>query len=399
MCPRKLARRLALVAWLPLALTTCGGASFDEQYRIKGLRVLAVQKSAPYPKEDEDVTVSLLFWDGKSTEDNPRNVRVYFARETCENPKGDLYLNCLASLATGFVEGTPDGGNPDDLPEGGAPDAEVLDGAVLNGGAPTGEPRAPGFVPIASTSHARFRNIAPSDFIPATSDEASPAAVDVDHVRGRRFHINKIIRSRAPGVESYGLAYVLFAVCPGHLGLVPNAAPNTLPLGCFDDADNHQFGAEDFIIGYTSMYVYADRVNTNPVINDFLFEGASFAGSTTDDALVPHVPSCSASDRTTCPKYPLKAAVDPASAELDTDPTAKTPDGQQLHEQMWVSFYTTTGDLKSSPRLVNDATRGWNEQSGTEFTAPPEPGPVRLFAVVHDNRGGMAWVEGKIIVD
>jgi hypothetical protein len=48
---------------------------------------------------------------------------------------------------------------------------------------------------------------------------------------------------------------------------------------------------------------------------------------------------------------------------------------------------------------VNDATRGWNEKNEAEYTAPAEPGPVRVFAVVHDNRGGVAWVEGKIIVD
>jgi hypothetical protein len=70
-----------------------------------------------------------------------------------------------------------------------------------------------------------------------------------------------------------------------------------------------------------------------------------------------------------------------------------------LDEQVWVSYYATSGTFKSSTRLINDATRGWNEDNATEFTAPAEPGPVRLFAVVHDNRGGVDWLEGKIIVD
>jgi hypothetical protein len=85
--------------------------------------------------------------------------------------------------------------------------------------------------------------------------------------------------------------------------------------------------------------------------------------------------------------------------EIDTDPNAKTPDGQQLEEQVWVAYYITSGELKSSLRLVNDATKGFNEDHNTEYTAPAESGPVRLFAVVHDNRGGVSWQEGKIIVD
>ncbi|HMJ54443.1 MAG TPA: hypothetical protein VK540_20315 [Polyangiaceae bacterium] len=398
MSPRNLARRWALVAWLPFALTTCGGASFDDQAVIKGLRVLAVQKSAPYPAPGEGVDVKLLFWDGKSTEDNPRDVHIYFARNACENPPGDLYLNCLSALAGGFVEGTPDGGNPDDMPDGGGSDGGESDGGTASGAMSHAAPGR-GFVPIASENQARFRNIAPSDFVRATEAEKTAASFDVDHVRGRHFRITDTIVRPRTGGEPYGLAYVLFAACPGHLGLVPNAAANTLPLGCFDDTDNHRLGADDFVIGYTSMYVYTARANTNPIVNDFLFEGASFADSTTDDSRVPHIPNCQASDRSKCPKYPLKVAIDRASAEIDTDPTAKTPDGRDLQEQMWVAFYLTAGELKSSLRLVNDATRGWNEENGTEFTAPAEPGPVRIFAVVHDNRGGIAWVEGKIIVD
>jgi hypothetical protein len=387
---------LAFFAWLPLALTTCGGAAFDEPSQIKGLRVLAVQKNPPYPKAGDEVEVKLLFWDAKSSEDNPRDIHVFFAKDACENPKGDLYLNCFASLASGFVQGTPDGGNPDDITDGGAPDGEVPDGGPSNGA-----PRMQGFVPITSGKQAGLRNLATSDFIRATEAPEAAPSLDIDHVRGRHYRISekeKIIKPRTGG-EPYGLVYVLFAACPGHLGVVPNAGPNELPLGCFDDADNHRFDADDFVIGYTSMYVYDDRANANPIVNDFLFEGASLEGSTTDDTLAPHVPSCKASDRATCQKFPVKVDIDQSSAELDTDPTARTPDGQQLHEQMWVAFYTTRGDLKSGLRLVNDATRGWNESNGTEYTAPAEAGPVRIFGVVHDNRGGTAWKEGKIIVD
>jgi hypothetical protein len=417
MHPRKLARRSALFALLPFALSGCGGASFDDPAVIKGLRILAVEKSEPYPKEGDDVLVKLLFWDAKSTEDNPRNVHIYFSADVCANPPADLYYNCINQIGSlPRVEGTPDGSNPDRIIDGGTadadvPDADPSDGGFLDGGIPLVDPQAvsrtPGFVPITPSNFPRHGSLLASNFARAeemsTSAETSRrrevmAADDVDHIRGRTYQIPSILHPSPTG-DQYGLAYVLFAACPGHLGPVPNAGANTIPFGCFDDVDNHQYGTDDFVFGYTSMYVYKDRVNNNPVANGLLFEQLPLEGSTTDDTLARHVPVCKASDRTQCPKFPIQLDIDRDSAEIDTDPNAKTPDGQQLTEQMWVTFYTTAGDFKSSQRLVNDATKGWNYENGTDYYAPAEPGPVRLFAVVHDNRGGVAWREGKIIAD
>jgi hypothetical protein len=386
---RNLAARLALFAWLPLATAACGGTSFDDPGIIKGLRVLAVQKSSPYPKPGETVGIKLLFWDGKASEDNPRDLLVTIFPRACENPIGDLYYNCLATLGGGL-----------DVPDGGMPDADVPDGDTPDAMADAGAPDD------AATAHPRWvgsRDFSASNLLDMAHGGAAPVSQDVDHTREANIQISPDIiekHGRTPGVDPYGLAYVLFAACAGHLGPVLNPGPNTFPLGCFDNVDNRQLGADDFVIGYSSMYVYADRVNRNPVIDDFLFEGVSLRDSTTDEMLVRHVPSCKASDRDSCPKHPIKLAMTPSSTvDKDDDPTARTPDGRTLDEQVWVNYYLTRGSLKSSVRLVNDATRGWNEQNGTEFTAPAEPGPVRLFAVVHDNRGGMAWSEGKIIVD
>ena len=58
---------------------------------------------------------------------------------------------------------------------------------------------------------------------------------------------------------------------------------------------------------------------------------------------------------------------------------------------MWIDYYTDGGGFKSDVRLLNDATSGWNDAYGTDFYAPKDAKLSRLWAVVHDNRGGAAW--------
>jgi hypothetical protein len=41
--------------------------------------------------------------------------------------------------------------------------------------------------------------------------------------------------------------------------------------------------------------------------------------------------------------------------------------------------------------LLNDSTSGWNEKYRAELRAPKDAGPLQVWAVVHDNRGGMEF--------
>ncbi|MET0591829.1 MAG: hypothetical protein ABW133_03960 [Polyangiaceae bacterium] len=398
MRPFKLAVRLALVA-LPLAVSACGGASFDDPAQIKGLRVIAVQKSKPYPQPGDTVDLKMLFWDGKATEDNPRDLFVRIAPVACENPPGDLYYNCL--LQVGDIlsggGGVTDAGADGDTPEGGAPEG----GMPMARSSQGGDLQHPGFVPITAANAGPLHRMSLADFSAPQKIERASGAHQANVIEQKISISSEIINKHAapPTGQKYGLAYVLFTACAGEIRIIPNPGQNKLPFGCFDSSGK-QLGADDFVFGYTSMYVYENRVQTNPGLNDLTFEGASIVGSTTDESLVRHVPACKASDRTTCQTFPLKVIVDPATvAEIDDDPNAKTPDGKQLKEQVWVNYYLTAGSFKSSVRLINDATSGFNDKNEGEFTPPAESGPLRLFGVLHDNRGGVNWLEGKIIVD
>jgi hypothetical protein len=63
---------------------------------------------------------------------------------------------------------------------------------------------------------------------------------------------------------------------------------------------------------------------------------------------------------------------------------------------MWINYYAEAGGVKSEVRLLNDAFKGVNEDFGTEFYAPKDKpennGMTVVWAVVHDNRGGVSWV-------
>ena len=143
-----------------------------------------------------------------------------------------------------------------------------------------------------------------------------------------------------------------------------------------------------FVPGYSSIYVYDDLRNANPIV---------------DPDLVPslpadmHIAHCTENDRGNCPTFDVKPVIDRASAE--DDPLATDANGGKLKEQLWIAYLATGGDFTKDLRLVNDATTGWNDDYGTKFRAPATAGPVHRFGIVHDNRGGVAWAQKRIIVD
>ena len=324
------------------ALLGCGTKGFDSPSKVKTLRVLAVQKRPPYGRPSSTVELSMLYWDGKGGGSRP--VEVFWTGRpplACYNPPGDLYYNCFTAFGQTGDAGT-------------AP----APGGTADAGA---TPRPDGILPpdpIASYS------------IPIPAKDA-------------------IVTRTQPGSTPYGLAYVFYAVCAGQLGLAPEGS--SFPIGCFD-ASHNQLGPADFVAGYSSVYVYESLPNENPIVN-----GIALGGVTATAGPAPHVPRCTESDPDNCPTRSVRPDIDRASAEVDVD--AKGPNGEVYLEQLWVQYYATGGSFTSASKLVNDATQGWNDGYGTDWRIATEPGPVRIWAVVHDNRGGVAWTEVDAIVD
>ena len=360
--------RAPLAVAAAASLSVGCGPEFEPASELRGLRVLGVQKDKPYAQSDETVELSLLYHDARPKEPDAEQPEISIAWLTgCWNPAGDLYAGCFAQFAGGDFGGA-------------APSLEFGD---------------------------------------RISFQTKPGPIQV---------------RPAPNPD-YDLSYVFFAVCAGTISL-DQGSTEGLPIRCRDD-DGKDLGSRDFVVGYSAVYVFADGpdgdyVNRNPAVEGFSFQGEPLAenarclgeeclatcsesGSCVqappapiDDCsaadmpcvpLAPRVPRCEDDgDPIECPGYDIRPVY---SLEEPAEPDAVSNDtyGRSFGEQMWINYYTTRGSVKSEARLLNDATKKYNSDFGTEFYAPSTPGPVQVWAVVHDNRGGVSWSGTTLYVE
>jgi hypothetical protein len=364
-------RTAGFAALLGLFLLGCG-PDFDPPSELHSLRVLGVQKDFPYAQPGQTGIKLQMLWTDASPK-RPRPVQIAWSGP-CFDPPGDLYYACFGQQGV-FADGK---GNPT---------------FTLNSDSATFD------VPSA---------IIEGDDVTIPK---RPAPTDTRN---------------AP----YGITYVFFAVCAGEFAVVPRTDETTFPIGCKDE-NGTLLGSDDFVAGYTAVYSFESFSNNNPVVTGFTFNGHDFTSGSVDsggdagaggspsadsaasclnetctsgsiaaadfafrcsDHPERCVPTCADDGDSTCPGYNLNPIVDknePKNQDQD-DVSAKLL-GRQVGEQMWINYYTEAGGFKSPVRLLNDATTGWNDKFATEFYAPKDPGPFRVWALVHDNRGGVAW--------
>ncbi len=339
------------VALLSFALLGCG-PDFDPPSELHSLRVLGVQKDVPYADPGQAVNLHMLWED--ASDRAARTVSVRWSGP-CFDPPADLYYACFR-------------------------DPDVFSGMSAGN---------------------------------ATS-----------------FQMPKDIISRRPPPSEarnspYGIAYVFFLVCAGELVPVPTTDQTAFPIGCQDSAGN-LLGSDDFVAGYVAVYSFQSFHNDNPFVSGFEFEdrpvtSPSFctdhgsqdtkkptgmddcqarAGSSVpddidcDDPKQAHlcVTACPDDGDSSCPAHAVRPSVDKANVlNQNQDDVSRMLLGRNVGEQMWIDYYADAGKFKSPVRLLNDATSGWNDDYGTQYYAPKEPGLARVWAVVHDNRGGVGW--------
>lgn len=305
-----------------LFLLTACGPSFDPPSLVNSVRILATQAVDPYAAPGAPVSMTVLAVDGRSDASVPMNV--FWFPTVCFNPPGDNYYNCYLSLPDLF-----------------RPNTDI----------------DPGLTPG-----------------PTFSFQMPP-----DVIAGSRASSNG---------DPYGLAFVFTAACAGHLEYVPpptGGPPDAVPIGCFAD-DGSPVGVEGFVFSFSEVYSFADRTNTNPVIQQI-----TFGGSAVDPDAGITVAHCTSSDITKCASTPLDVVV-PASSQ-ERDPGNLDVNGDVLGEEIYVDYYVTSGKVQNDTVILFDPRAGRLPGTGDKFYSPQTAGDHRLWAVVHDNRGGVAWVE------
>jgi hypothetical protein len=361
------ARNAALSLAASLAVCACG-AQFDPASQLESLRVLAVKKSQPYARPGQRVELQMS-WHARE----PGQVPKIAWLAICENPENDLFQLCFTQI-----------------PE--------LSEAELAARISLPEPGA-----MQANDHFSF----------------TPSA--------------DIISSRPPAASTstvpYGLAYVFFAVCTGELEARPGGQ---LPFVCYEERDAQpgfsagdvELDSRDFVVGYTAVFVYEEFTNLNPIISGFELNGrtllpepgpgidASAPDATTlpaqdlciGDACLPppaddearacpdilSLATCSGD----CDGVPMHPLVDPASAEIDA--AASTSQSGTLQEQMWVNYYSAGGEFSEEVRLLNDATQGWSADYASDYEPSDSAGVAYVWAIAHDNRGGVEWARLRL---
>jgi len=326
---------VVLAATLALVSALGCGAEFDPPSEVKSLRVLGVQKSRPYADPGEEVDLNLLWHDGSP--EAGRAIQTGFIGD-CVNPPGDLYYGCFAQFAEKLQAGQTLQAAPGDS----------------------------------------FKVTLPRDII---SGRGGP---------------------REPGQARYGLYIVFFIACAGQVDFVTDIDPSStgLPVRCLD-ANDEPLGSEDFVVGYSSIYSFEGAQNTNPVLGEtFRVAGKDVPADCRgiDCQSAPDVEldcsqdasrclkSCAKDGDSACPAVEIEPQLDPSTVELD-DVSSKLFNSR-VTEQMWVNYYVDRGGI-SDVRLLNDTTSGWNEEFRAQLRAPKAAGALKVWAVVHDNRGGM----------
>jgi len=338
-------------------LSGCG-PDFNPPSELHTLRVMGVQKDKPYAQPGDTVNLTMLWEDASpkafDASGNARDITRVWS-PPCFDPPGDLYYSCFSD--PGLFSGT--------------------------------------------------------NF---TFGDQTSFVMKED-----------VITPRPPPNAPYGLAYVFFAACAGKLQPIATSGAasgetGTIPIECLDPMTGKPLGADDFVAGYTAVYAFKGFSNKNPVVTGFEFNGqplpsdqVCLSASDTmdpptdsclkiDGSTMPNpddidcsdpnetrcVPTCADDGDSKCHGYPLKPTLAQADNQEEDSVSAQLL-GRHVTEQMWIDYYTDGGGFKSAVRLLNDATNGWNDNYGTDFYAPKAAKVSRIWALAHDNRGGVAW--------
>jgi hypothetical protein len=364
---------VAVVAALVVA-AACGPSGFTSSTVINSVRILATRADGDksYAKPGDVVTLETLMVDGRPNKTPP--AVTYWIPFVCEDPLDDAYYGCFAPL---LGEDAGAGGGSPAFGEAGAGGAGGEDAGGADAGAEDAGAPSPTPSPVISPGALAALFAAGTDITPFLPTGPFTFKVPDD-----------AITAHAPvaGTSPYGLVIIFNIACAGHVKTLPiNAAagPQQVPISCFDDAGN-QLGPDQYVIGFTRVYVSATKTNLNPVIAGFSFNGVETpidAGSGIPGPIAVSVKACGGS----CDGVPLDMNVPESSWT-----------GQA--KSIWVDYYAMGGGLDDDARLLYDLNAGQvsDSKDPVHYTPTDDAGPATLWAVVHDSNDGVNWLQVNV---
>jgi hypothetical protein len=320
-------RTRQLLSAIGVVVVSACGSDFAPKNVVSGVRILAARADLPYARPGEAVKLSALAHDGRKQPGEP--MRVQWIPAPCIDPPGGQYYGCYSFFDAAFPIGV-------DLS------------------------------PWLSEGRETSLTIPP----------------------------DALAKARArPGGEPTATAYVFVIACAGHVERITRRGgptSNELPLACFAQ-DGRRLPDEDFILGFTRVFVFPTRRNAIPTL-----DGMTFEGNPVDPTQGVVTKPCVPAPRKPCETVSLDVRFQDAAAEADPDNIG--PDGATGRETLYVDWFTTLGKFGDNRRTVFDSYRGRPEKTEIELEVPTEAGNGTIWAVLHDNRGGTSWLEVPLVV-
>lgn len=195
--------------------------------------------------------------------------------------------------------------------------------------------------------------------------------------------------------EPLATAYAFVIACGGHPERIQRTtalAENSLPVGCFSK-DGQRLDAVSSVFGFTRITISTTRRNTHPNL-----ENMTFHDGVVDRERGVMMSRCELGFlERECDNDIFNIAFSDDAAEIDPDNVG--PNGEPGRETLFVDWYTTYGKFTSDRVIVYDPYEGRPPTTKVEFVPPKSAGRGVLWAVLHDNRGGVSWVRVPLTVE
>lgn len=189
--------------------------------------------------------------------------------------------------------------------------------------------------------------------------------------------------SETTGPQANALVFV--AACAGSLRFVGISAryPDRVPFGCFDGAGVRR-GDDHFVFAFFRVFIASGLTNSNPEPAAVTLDGNPLTSGVPSS-----IPRCGKADVDDCPARELAITI--GDEQQEVDPSSAPPGQAPQREQVWTSFFASSGKLESETTILFDARRGRLSDTANDYRGPLEAGSVDLFVVTHDNRSGVSW--------